>query len=484
MRKSRWLLALRIFCFLEGKVILMDTGNQFLGTERIGKLMRQYAVPCIISLLVGALYNIVDQIFIANASYLGSYGNAANTVVFPLTVVALGIAVFIGDGCCAFVSIALGRNAREDAHRSVGNAIVLCVVSSLVLTAVYLMFSESILVLFGGTVNEETHTFAKEYFFCITLGIPFYMFGQAMNPVIRSDGSPKFAMVSTVSGAIANVIFDPIFIYGFHWGMMGAAVATVIGQVLTAVLAVWYLRHMKVIKLDKSSFRLDGKLIPKFLVLGLTSFLAQISLVIAMAATNSMLVKYGAQSEFGADIPLTVLGIVMKVFQIIIAITIGMSAGCIPIVGYNYGAKQFGRCRGVLWRLMAAEFVLGAVSLVITQCFPLQLISIFGSEDALYERFAVLAFRIYLCMLPLATVNKAAFIFMQALGQPVESAGLSFFREVLLAVPLVMLLPRAFGLMGVLYSMPAADVITFLASLYILLRTDRQLRAASEVRAE
>ena len=161
MRKSRWLLALRIFCFLEGKVILMDTGHQFLGTERIGKLMRQYAVPCIISLLVGALYNIVDQIFIANASYLGSYGNAANTVVFPLTVVALGIAVFIGDGCCAFVSIALGRNAREDAHRSVGNAIVLCVVSSLVLTAVYLMFSESILVLFGGTVNEETHTFAK-----------------------------------------------------------------------------------------------------------------------------------------------------------------------------------------------------------------------------------------------------------------------------------------------------------------------------------
>ena len=209
MRKSRWLLALRIFCFLEGKVILMDTGNQFLGTERIGKLMRQYAVPCIISLLVGALYNIVDQIFIANASYLGSYGNAANTVVFPLTVVALGIAVFIGDGCCAFVSIALGRNAREDAHRSVGNAIVLCVVSSLVLTAVYLMFSESILVLFGGTVNEETHTFAKEYFFCITLGIPFYMFGQAMNPIIRADGSPRFAMASTLATAAQNLLWCP-----------------------------------------------------------------------------------------------------------------------------------------------------------------------------------------------------------------------------------------------------------------------------------
>ncbi len=190
----------------------MDNGNQFLGTERIGRLMRQYAVPCIISLLVGALYNIVDQIFIANASYLGSYGNAANTVVFPLTVVALGIAVFIGDGCCAFVSIALGRSAREDAHRSVGNAVVLCVVSSLVLTAIYLIFSEPILSLFGGTVNVETHAFAREYFFYIALGVPFYMFGQAMNPIIRSDGSPKFAMAATVSGAIANVILDPLFI--------------------------------------------------------------------------------------------------------------------------------------------------------------------------------------------------------------------------------------------------------------------------------
>lgn len=194
----------------------MDTENQFLGTERIGKLMRKYALPCIISLLVSALYNIVDQIFIANASYLGSYGNAANTVVFPLTVVALGIAVFIGDGCCAFVSIALGRNTREDAHRSVGNAVVLCLASSLVLTAVYLIFSEQILSLFGGTVNEETHAFAKEYFFYITLGIPFYMFGQAMNPIIRSDGSPGFAMIATVSGALTNVVLDPIFIYGFR----------------------------------------------------------------------------------------------------------------------------------------------------------------------------------------------------------------------------------------------------------------------------
>ena len=226
----------------------MEHSNQFLGTEPIGKLMTQYTVPCIISLLVGALYNIVDQLFIANASYLGSYGNAANTVVFPLTVVALAIAVMVGDGCCAFVSISLGRGEEHTAKISVGNAVVMSVASSLVLTAVYLLFQDQIITMFGGTVNEETFGYAKEYFFYITLGIPAYMFGQAMNPIIRADGSPKFAMVSTLAGAIANIILDPLFIFVFRWGMMGAAVATVIGQLITAVLAVWYILHMKLMK--------------------------------------------------------------------------------------------------------------------------------------------------------------------------------------------------------------------------------------------
>lgn len=222
------------------EVIFLDANNQsFLETERIGKLMGKYAVPCIISLLVGALYNIVDQIFIANASYLGSYGNAANTVVFPLTVIALGIAVMIGDGCCAFVSISLGAGKKEDAHRSVGNAILLCVISSVVLTALYLLFMEPILTASGGRVNEETFVYSKEYFFWIALGIPFYMFGQAVNPIIRSDGSPKFAMSATVAGAVTNIILDPIFIFPLKMGMMGAAVATVIGQILTAALSIW-----------------------------------------------------------------------------------------------------------------------------------------------------------------------------------------------------------------------------------------------------
>ena len=332
----------------------METkSNTFLETEPLSGLMKKYSIPCIISLVVAALYNIVDQIFIANADYLGSYGNAANTVVFPLTVVALAIAVMIGDGACAFVSISLGAGNQENAHRSIGNAIVLCLASSVILTAVYLLASESILTFFGGKVNAETYACAKEYFFWIALGMPFYMFGQAMNPIIRSDGSPKFAMISTVAGAVTNIILDPIFIFPLKMGMMGAAIATVAGQILTAGLAVWYLFHMKAVKLERSSFTLKGGLIRRFLVLGITSFLSQISLVISMAAVQNMCTKYGAldtifgQAEY-AQIPLAVLGIVMKFFQIAISIAVGLAAGCIPVVGYNIGAGRKDRAKDCL----------------------------------------------------------------------------------------------------------------------------------------
>ena len=446
--------------------------NAALGTAPLEKLMVKFALPCTISLLVGALYNIVDQIFIGWG--VGYLGNGATNVVFPLTVLALGLAVMIGDGACSYVSICFGKNRQEDADCAVGSAVTLSVLVGVLVAGFYAVFQTPILLLFGAT--EANLAYAKEYFTYITIGIPIYVFGQAINPIIRSDGSPRLAMATMLAGAIANCILDPIAIFVLRWGVMGAAVATVAGQVITAAMGVWYLCHTKALRLGKDDFKLRGKILAAYLPLGLCSFLAQISLVIAMAATNNMLVQYGAGSKYGADIPLTVLGIVMKVFQIIISITIGMSAGCIPIVGYNYGAEQYGRCRGILWRLMGAEFALGVLALLVTQLFPRQLIGLFGAESALYNEFAVLTFRVYLCMLPLATVNKAAFIFMQALGRPVESAGLSFFREVLLAVPLVLLLPRAFGLMGVLYSMPAADIVTFLASAVVLVRTDRQLR--------
>ena len=458
------------------------TNQSYLATEKIGKLMGKYAVPCIISLLVGALYNIVDQIFIANATYLGSYGNAANTVVFPLTVIALAISVMIGDGCCAFVSLSLGKNRAEDAKRSMANSVILTVIASVVLTAIYLIFSNQIIAMFGGTVNEETFQHSKEYFFWITLGIPFYMFGQAMNPVIRADGSPKYAMISTLAGAVINIILDPIFIFTFKWGMMGAAVATVMGQIATAVLAVWYLCHTKVVKLSKEDFKLKSKIIGKTLVLGICSFLSQISLVAAMAAINNMIRKYGALDEiFGqekyAQIPMAVVGIVMKFFQIVISIVVGMAAGCIPIVGFNMGAGLKDRVKKLFTKLLFAEGIVGAAALIIVEFFPKQLIGIFGAanESVYYTDFAVKAFRIYLCMMIFACINKAAFIFLQAMGKAVASTMLSMDREIVFGVGLAMTLPLFFGLDGVLYSMPVSDILTAVLSAIVIGITYKQL---------
>lgn len=462
--------------------------NSFLGTEKIGKLMRKYAIPCIISLLVAALYNVVDQVFIANATYLGSYGNAANTVVFPMTVVALALAVMIGDGCCAFVSICLGSGRQEDAHKSIGSAVILCVLTSVAVTAVYLIFQDPIITLFGGRVNEETFRCAKEYFFWITLGIPFYMFGQAMNPIIRSDGSPRFAMAATLAGAFANIILDPICIYVLRWGMMGAAVATVAGQIITAALSVWYLCHMKVAKLHKTSFRFHWNLARHYLPLGMCSFLSQISLVAAMMAINNMIQKYGAlDAVFGqpeyAQIPMAVVGIVMKFFQIVISIAVGMAAGCIPIVGYNVGAGRRDRAKTLLTDLLSAEFLVGLVALLIVEVMPRQLIAIFGAanESVYYTQFAVKAFRIYLCLMPLATVNKATFIYLQSLGKALTSTVLSMVREVLFGVGFALLLPRFFGLDGVLYSMPVSDLPTFVISIVVIRSTYKQLSTKEEI---
>ena len=368
-------------------------------------------------------------------------------MVYPLTVVALAVAVMIGDGACAFVSISLGSGKKQDAHRSIGSAILLCIGSSLLLTMIYLIFSDGILTAFGGKVNEGTFQQAQSYFFWITLGIPFYMFGQAMNPIIRSDGSPRFAMISTLAGAIANVILDPIFIFVFKWGMMGAAVATVLGQILTAGLAVWYLCHMKAVKLEKSSFSLYLPLTKKYLSLGMTSFLSQISLVAAMMAINNMIRKYGAldvlfsQAEY-AQIPMAVV-------------------------------------KALFTRLLICEAAVGAVALVIVQLFPRQLIGIFGAanESEAYTEFAVKAFRTYLCLMPLATVNKGTFIYLQSVGKALASTMISLVREVAFGVGFALLLPIWFGLDGVLYSMPVSDLLTFIIAVLVIAATYRQLSA-------
>ncbi len=456
--------------------------NSWLETEKLGVLMRRYALPCIISLLVGALYNIVDQIFIANAEYLGSYGNAANTVVFPLTVIALAIATMIGDGCCSHMSICLGARQGEHASRSVGNAIVLTVGAGLALGAVYLFFSEQILSAFGARVNAETYAQAKEYFFWIALGVPFYMFGQAMNPIIRSDGSPRFAMVSLLAGCICNVILDPIFIFCFRWGMMGAAAATVLGQLLSAVIALVYLFRMKTVKLRRASFCLRGNTVKSIFQLGFASFLSQISIVLSMAAVLNMCRKYGALDPiFGqeqyAQIPTAVVGIVMKFYQIVIAIAVGLSAGCIPIVGYNIGAGRRDRARVLMWRMLLCEAAVGVVAMLVFELFPNELIRLFGarSESVHYTRFAIRCIRLFLSTIALSCVNKGMFIYLQALGKAGAASALSLLREVGFGVGLVLLLPLWFGLDGVLYFMAAADILAFIPVMYTAIHADRAL---------
>lgn len=400
-----------------------------------------------------------------------------------MTVVALAIAVMIGDGCCAFVSISLGRKETDTAKRSVGNSVVMIVSGSILLTAIYLIFADQIIAMFGGTVNEETFHHSSEYFFYISLGIPFYMFGQAMNPVIRADGNPKFAMISTLAGAVVNIILDPIFIFCFKWGMMGAAVATVLGQVVTAVLAIWYLGNMKTIRPAKADFRLSGSVCSRTLVLGITSFLSQISLVAAMAAINNMLRKYGARDPvFGqaqyAQIPMAVVGIVMKFFQIVISIVVGMAAGCIPIVGFNMGAGKKQRVKALFTKLLVSEAAVGAAAFVMVEFLPRQLINIFGAanESTYYTDFAIKTFRVYLCMVILACVNKACFIFLQAMGKTAESTILSMIREVVFGVGFALLLPVFFGLDGVLYSMPVSDILTFIVAIFLIRGAYRELK--------
>ena len=459
-----------------------EQSNQHLGTAPIGGLMRGFSIPCIISLLVAALYNIVDQIFIANASYLGSYGNAANNVVYPLTVVALSLAVWIGDGCCAFSGFELGMRRKENAKRSVGNSVVLCIAVSIILTAIYLLFADQLITFFGGTVNDRTYELSQEYLFYITLGIPFYMFGQCVNPIIRGDGNPRFAMIATISGACVNIVLDPIFIFVFKWGMMGAAIATVAGQVLVAALSVWYLFHMQVLQPSKKDFGLRLNVCQRMLALGTSSFLSQISIVFSMAAINNMIRIFGAQDAiFGLEeysqIPLAVIGIVMKFFQIVISIVVGMSAGCIPIVSFNMGAGLYSRVKELFTKLLIGEALVGLVAFILVEFFPAQLIGIFGAanESIYYTEFALKAFRIYLSMIILACVNKCCFIVIQAMGRAAAATLLSLLRELVFGVGFALLLPQFMGLDGVLYSMPASDLVTFLIAIGLIVNIYRQL---------
>ena len=301
------------------------------------------------------------------------------------------------------------------------------------------------------------------------------MFANAMNSVIRADGSPQFAMCSTLIGCVINVILDPVAIFVLGWGMRGAALATITGQIVSALLAAYYLFKPKSFRLERSCFKPDGEILKHILPLGISSFLTQISIVVIMAVMNNVLVIYGAQSKYGSDIPLTVVGIVMKVFQIVISVVVGIAAGAQPIVGYNYGAGLWRRVKLIFRTMMMAQLCVGLVSMVCFELFPVQIISVFGSEDGLYNEFAVLAFRIFLGGIVLCCIQKSCSIFLQSIGRPALSMLLSLLRDFVLSVPLALVLPAFFGVTGTLYSGPAADVVSFGAAVLFMTAVFRKL---------
>ena len=439
--------------------------ENILGTEKISKLMLKFSIPCIISLLVNSLYNIVDQIFIGWG--VGYLGNGATNVVFPITMISLAFSLMLGDGAGAFLSIKLGEKKKEEASIGVGNAITLSVIVSTLLCIVSLIFMPKLLSLFGAT--EELLPYAKSYGYIIAIGVPFMMIGTTLNSIIRSDGQPAYAMKTMVIGAILNTILDPIFTFVFKWGVTGAALATIISQILTFILNILYLKKIKSIKINKKSFKLTKEASKKVSTLGISSFITQMSFVLVITVENNMLKKYGIDSKFGPNIPITVLGIVMKISQILNSIIVGLAVGAQPILGYNYGAEKYDRVKQTLKTTLKVSLVISTIAFILFQTIPDKLIGLFGGGDELYIEFACLSFRIYLMLVIFNGVQVPSGIFFQAIGKSVKSAILSLSRQILFLIPAMIILGKIFKIKGVLYAGPLADSLAFILSIILII---------------
>ena len=382
--------------------------------------------------------------------------------------------MMIGDGGAAYLSLKLGEGDVASAKKGVGNAIVMVTAVSILLLVVFLIFVDPILTLFGAT--EALRPYALEYGCIIGIGLPFTMIPTALNSMIRADGSPKYAMFSMVLGAVINTVFDPIFIFVLHMGVQGAAIATVMGQVASFVVSIIYITRFKTFHFDKVMFRLKRRVCQNILTLGISSFITQIAITIVMALTNNLLAAYGAASVYGPEIPLTAMGIVMKVNQILISILVGIATGAQPIIGYNYGAKNFERVKKAFDIALVASEIVSVIAFLVFQFAPMSVVSVFGSEEGLYNEFAVMSFRIFLMLCPLTGFQTVAAIYLQAIGKPVKSAILSLSRQIIFFVPTIIILPLFLGVTGVLWTGPVADGLAFVLALGLILYERKQLK--------
>ena len=450
----------------------MEKEENILGYEKIGKLIRKFSIPCIISLVVNSLYNIVDQIFIGWG--VGYIGNGATNVVFPITMLCLAFALMFGDGSSAYLSLKLGEKNKKEASKGVVNGILISIIVSILLCVIIIGFLPQILNLFGCT--DALREDAMGYGFFVALGLPFMMIGTTLNSIIRADGSPKYAMTSMVIGAILNVILDPIFIFVFKMGVEGAAIATSISQFVTFAMNVAYLRKLKTIKITRDDIKLKPSIVGRVSMLGISSFITQMSIVLVMAFENNLLGKYGAESEFGSEIPITVLGIVMKISQILNSIIIGIASGAQPIFGYNYGAQNYDRVRKTLKYVLGLSLIVSTIAFLLFQLIPDKLILIFGSGNELYIEFACYAFRTYLMLCICNGIQIPAGIFFQAIGKGVKSAIISLSRQIVFLIPAMVVFGATFGIHGILYAGPFADGLAFVIAGILLILQVRKFK--------
>ena len=448
----------------------MENSN-YLGTEKVGKLLQKFAIPCIFSLIISCLYNIVDQIFVGNG--VGYLGNAATGVIFPITVVGWGLSLFFGDGAAAALSVSLGRGETKDIHRSVGSAALGSFFSGVMVIAIAYLWGDGLLRLIGAT--DANIQMAHEYGVIIFAMMPLAMTQNTLASIIRADGSPKYAMIAMLTGAVINIIGDPVAIFALDMGIRGAAWATIVGQFISFLICAAYLRHPKTFRMSAGSFRPSMALLKPVMALGTSSLLTQLSIVVITVVNNILLVKYGAGSVYGADIPLAAFVVIMKLFQIVLNVAIGIAAGAQPIVGYNYGAKNYDRVRELLKLIVKWTSIVGLVCIVLFEAVPGVFIRMFGSaDDPVYFDFSVLCLRIYLSLILVTCVQKVCAIFLQSIGKAKAAAPLSVLRDVLLIV-FSLLIPVFMGVTGIFWAAPAADVLAIFVTAAVMIRVWKEL---------
>lgn len=447
--------------------------TNYLGTEKTGKLLFQFAVPCIFSLIISCLYNIVDQIFVGNG--VGYLGNAATGVIFPITVVGWGISLLFGDGAAAALSVSLGKSETGDIHRSVGNAVLFSFLGGLALALLSYLGGDGLLRLIGAT--DASLALAHEYGFILYAMMPLALVQNTLASIIRADGSPRYAMGAMLAGAALNIVGDPIAIFVLKLGIRGAAYATILGQFVSFLICAAYLTRSKTFRICRGSFRPAPALLKRILALGTSSFLTQFSIVVITVVNNILLVRYGAASPYGADIPLAAFVVIMKLFQIVLNIAIGIAAGAQPIVGYNYGAERFDRVKELLVLILRWTAAICLLCTLLFEACPLFFIRMFGADGELYTRFAVLCLRIYLSLLVFTCVQKVCAIFLQSIGHAKAAAPLSVLRDVLLIL-FSLIVPRFWGVTGIFWAAPIADVLALLITAAVMLRLWKQLGAS------